>query len=125
MSCALARPRTLALLALAAAIATAAAILVVGGGSSGSSEDWAAPNADTSNTRRTGGPIDSTSVGRLGVAWTLPLSALYTATPIVLDGVGLRARTCSQTSSRSTCTAAACAGRRRSTRRAPARTGSP
>jgi alcohol dehydrogenase (cytochrome c) len=49
--------------------------------------DWAAPNADLSNTRRVGGPIDVASVGRLHVAWRVPLRGLYAATPVVVGGV--------------------------------------
>jgi outer membrane protein assembly factor BamB len=48
--------------------------------------DWAAPNADLSNTRRTGGPIDAASVSQLKVAWTLPWASAA-ATPIVVGGV--------------------------------------
>jgi outer membrane protein assembly factor BamB len=50
---------------------------------------WRTPNADLSNTRRVGGPIDSRSVSKLDFAWRVPLkqSSLYVATPIVVGGV--------------------------------------
>jgi outer membrane protein assembly factor BamB len=53
---------------------------------------WASSNADPSNTRAVGGPIDSASVPRLKVAWTVPIEARslyggYAAAPIVLDRV--------------------------------------
>jgi alcohol dehydrogenase (cytochrome c) len=55
---------------------------------------WSAPNGDKANTRRVRGPIDSRSVSRLGVAWTVPIKATsdrwagsYAATPVVVDGV--------------------------------------
>jgi outer membrane protein assembly factor BamB len=49
-------------------------------------------NVDTSNTRYAGGPIDSTNVSKLEVAWTLPLSAKseygsYSSTPVISNGV--------------------------------------
>ena len=50
------------------------------------------PNADLSNTRYAGGPIDAATVAKLEVAWTLPLSAKseygsYSSSPIVAGGV--------------------------------------
>jgi len=70
------------------------ALTAVGCGDSGSAErspqeaaSWAAPNGDVANHRRATSTIDAASVGRLRVAWRLPLSGLYAATPIVLDGV--------------------------------------
>lgn len=50
------------------------------------------PNGDTSNTRHVGGPIDSSTVSKLEVAWTLPLSAKseygsYSSSPIIGNGV--------------------------------------
>ena len=52
---------------------------------------WAHPNGDLANTRSVGGPIDVSSVSRLGVAWTVPITATgqfggYASTPIVVDG---------------------------------------
>jgi len=52
-----------------------------GGGGPG----WLAPNADLSSTRWISGPIDSRSVGRLALAWQVPLSGV--ATPLVAGGV--------------------------------------
>jgi alcohol dehydrogenase (cytochrome c) len=49
--------------------------------------DWAAPNSDLANTRRVGGPINTASVSRLRVAWTLPLVVGYVATPVIYGGV--------------------------------------
>jgi outer membrane protein assembly factor BamB len=48
---------------------------------------WTAPDADLSNTRHVGGPIDAASVHKLKVAWRVPLHGLYAATPIVVGGV--------------------------------------
>jgi outer membrane protein assembly factor BamB len=50
------------------------------------------PNSNTSNTRYTGGPIDSANVAQLRVAWTLPLSAKseygsYSSSPIIANGI--------------------------------------
>jgi outer membrane protein assembly factor BamB len=50
------------------------------------------PNLDLANTRDVGGPIDSATVSKLHVAWTLPITAKseygsYSSTPIVSDGV--------------------------------------
>lgn len=83
---------------------SAAALLALGGGAGcGAGEDesdaaakqsqtpapgtWPAPNGDAGNHRRVEGPIDAGSVSRLRVAWRVPLGALYSATPIVVDGV--------------------------------------
>lgn len=54
--------------------------------------DWALPNGDPQNTREaTGSPIDSSTVHRLGTAWTydVPGSALFgnlTTNPVVSQG---------------------------------------
>ncbi|HEX4812615.1 MAG TPA: PQQ-binding-like beta-propeller repeat protein [Nonomuraea sp.] len=55
---------------------------------------WSQPNADKAGTRRVGGPIDSRTVSRLGVAWRVPITARtdlwpggHAATPVVVDGV--------------------------------------
>lgn len=50
------------------------------------------PNFDTSNTRRTSGPIDRADVSKLATAWSMPLTARsaygsYSASPIVSGGV--------------------------------------
>jgi glucose dehydrogenase len=54
--------------------------------------EWDYANADEANRRSVGGPIDSASVSRLELAWTIPIEAKslyggYAATPIVVDGV--------------------------------------
>jgi outer membrane protein assembly factor BamB/plastocyanin len=56
------------------------------------SASWSFPGADLQNTRHVGGPIDSSNVGTLGVAWTVPLTATgtfgaYATTPVVIGGV--------------------------------------
>jgi outer membrane protein assembly factor BamB len=67
-------------------------------GSSGSSPESGLltgsgyPNTDTSNTRYSGGPIDSTTVSKLAVTWTLPLTTKseygsYSSSPIISNGV--------------------------------------
>jgi outer membrane protein assembly factor BamB len=48
---------------------------------------WPSPDADAHNTRRVGGPIDATTVAKLGVAWRFPLSTAYTATAAIAGGV--------------------------------------
>jgi outer membrane protein assembly factor BamB len=58
----------------------------------GAGASWSLPGADLQNTRHVGGPIDSSNVGTLGVAWTVPLTASgtfgsYATTPVVVDGV--------------------------------------
>jgi outer membrane protein assembly factor BamB len=75
----------------------AAVIAVTSGGSSSSSERATLtgsgyPNGNTSNTRYVGGPIDSSNVSKLSVAWTLPLSARseygsYSSAPVIANGV--------------------------------------
>jgi len=77
--------------------ATVAVALVTGCGSArrdaGSSASavagpsWPSPDADARNTRRVGGPIDATTVAKLGVAWRFPLPVAYTATAAVAGGV--------------------------------------
>jgi outer membrane protein assembly factor BamB len=78
--------------ALTLALMVAAAILLgVGCGETGGRSDaggvWAAPNADLQNTRRVEGPIDVSSVSRLRQAWTFPMVAGITSTPLIVDGV--------------------------------------
>jgi outer membrane protein assembly factor BamB/cytochrome c5 len=51
---------------------------------------WAYPNGDERNTRNAGGPINTSTVSDLGVAWTVPITAAgqfggYASTPIVVD----------------------------------------
>jgi glucose dehydrogenase len=53
---------------------------------------WSLPGADLQNSRDVGGPIDASNVSSLGVAWTLPITAVtefggYAATPVVSGGV--------------------------------------
>jgi outer membrane protein assembly factor BamB len=50
------------------------------------------PNVNLSNTRYAGGPIDSATVSKLKVAWTLPLTAKslygsYSSAPVISNGV--------------------------------------
>jgi outer membrane protein assembly factor BamB len=50
------------------------------------------PNANIANTRYAGGPIDSSTVSKLELAWSLPLTATseygsYSSTPIISNGV--------------------------------------
>jgi outer membrane protein assembly factor BamB len=50
------------------------------------------PNGNPSNTRYVGGPIDSATVSKLELAWTLPLSARseygsYSSAPVISHGV--------------------------------------
>lgn len=52
---------------------------------------WAYPNGDLANSRRVGGPIAKDTVERLGVAWTMPITAAgafggYASTPIIVGG---------------------------------------
>lgn len=52
--------------------------------------EWAHPNGDLANTRNVASEIDVSSVSRLGVAWTVPITAAgtfggYASTPIILD----------------------------------------
>ncbi|MER6949281.1 PQQ-binding-like beta-propeller repeat protein [Nonomuraea sp. NPDC000554] len=63
-------------------------------GDYGVAPTWSAPNGNKANTRRVRGPIDSRSVSRLGVAWSVPIKApsdrwagSYATTPVVADGV--------------------------------------
>lgn len=77
----------LALLALLLLVAAGCGDSGSADSSPGDAAAWPAPNGDAANHRRAAGSIDAGSVGRLGVAWRLPLAAAYAATPIVLDGV--------------------------------------
>jgi outer membrane protein assembly factor BamB len=81
----------------AVVVVAVAAIAVVSLGSSSSSSESALltgsgyPNGNTSNTRFTQGPINSTNVSQLQPAWTLPLTAKsqygsYSASPIISGG---------------------------------------
>ena len=55
---------------------------------------WTQPGADLANTRDVASAITSSSVKRLGVAWTVPLTistshtdGAYATTPVVVNGV--------------------------------------
>jgi outer membrane protein assembly factor BamB len=83
-------------LVLALLIATSSTVLVAcGSSSSGDTVSFtgsAYPNVDPSNSRHASGPIDSSSVSELEVAWTLPLTAAstfgaYSSSPAVSNGV--------------------------------------
>ena len=80
----------------------AASLLMVACGSSSNksssaattsaSASWSLPGGDLQNTRRVGGPINSSNVSKLGVAWTVPLTAsgtfgAFATTPVVVNGV--------------------------------------
>jgi outer membrane protein assembly factor BamB len=90
-------PRAAWLAAGAVLIVVVAAVALSSGGSSSSPESdlltgSGYPNANTSNTRYVGGPIESASVSKLAVAWTLPLTAKseygsYSAAPVIANGV--------------------------------------
>jgi outer membrane protein assembly factor BamB len=49
--------------------------------------DWPLPNADLANTRRVEGPIDSSSVARLRLAWKHRMTSGITSTPAIVDDV--------------------------------------
>jgi outer membrane protein assembly factor BamB len=53
---------------------------------------WTMPNGDLSQTRDVGGPINSSTVTQLGVAWKVPILAsgafgVYFTSPVVVNGV--------------------------------------
>jgi outer membrane protein assembly factor BamB len=77
-------------------IAASSALLVAcGSSSSGATVSYNGsgyPNGDPANTRNTSGPIKSSTVNELEVAWTLPINAesafgSYASSPIVSKGV--------------------------------------
>jgi outer membrane protein assembly factor BamB len=85
---------------VAGAVLVVVAVVVVALVSLGSSASTQAPqltgsgypNANASNTRYAGGPIDSATVAKLGVAWRLALSAKseygsYSSAPVIANGV--------------------------------------
>jgi outer membrane protein assembly factor BamB len=91
-------PKAAWIAAAAVVVLVALAVVLSSLGSSSSSTEGLAltgsgyPNTDTSNTRYVGGPINSTNVSQLGVAWTLPLTAKseygsYSSAPIITGGV--------------------------------------
>jgi outer membrane protein assembly factor BamB/uncharacterized cupredoxin-like copper-binding protein len=80
----------------------AASLLMVACGSSSNksssaattsaSASWSLPGGDLQNTRHVGGPINTSNVSTLGVAWTVPLTAsgtfgAFATTPVVVNGV--------------------------------------
>jgi outer membrane protein assembly factor BamB len=85
------------LAAAAVVVLAAAALALILAHSSSSAESSLLtgsgyPNVNTSNTRFLGGPIDSATVSKLEVAWTLPLTTKseygsYSSAPIVSNGV--------------------------------------
>jgi alcohol dehydrogenase (cytochrome c) len=53
---------------------------------------WTLPQANLQSTRDVAGPINSSNVSQLGVAWTVPITASgpvggYATTPVVVNGV--------------------------------------
>jgi glucose dehydrogenase len=85
-------PRAALLVAL---LALASVVLSSCGGSSAPTytlNGSGSPNGNLANTRFAGGPINSSTVKKLGVAWHLPLTAkslygAYSSTPIISNGV--------------------------------------
>ena len=70
----------------------AAAIASSPSPSSARPSTWGWPGADPQNSRDVGGPINASSVSKLGVAWTDPITAQaafggYATTPVVVGGV--------------------------------------
>ena len=61
----------------------------------GAAADWTLPGANLQNTRAVAGPITSSDVSQLGVAWCVPIEATtssgttdgYSTTPVVVHGV--------------------------------------
>jgi outer membrane protein assembly factor BamB len=78
-------------------MALAGTVVWTGCGSSSSAEELqfngtGHPGVDLANTRQVGGPIDSSNVSQLEVAWTMPLTGQstygsYASTPIISKGV--------------------------------------
>lgn len=59
-------------------------------GSATVADTWAHPNGDLANTRNASGGISTSTVTKLGVAWSVPITAAgtfggYASTPIVVD----------------------------------------
>jgi len=55
--------------------------------SSPAAAGWTLPGANPQNTRDVASAITSSNVSNLGVAWCVPLSGGYAATPVVVNGV--------------------------------------
>jgi outer membrane protein assembly factor BamB len=80
-----------------ALLITASSILLVACGSSSSADSVSFtgsgyPNSDLANTRQVKGPIDSSTVDELKIAWTLPITGessfgSYASSPIISKGV--------------------------------------
>ncbi len=76
-------------------IAVGLILLLSGSSSSGEDLEFTGsgyPGVDVANTRQATGPIDSSNVAELKVAWTLPLTAqssygAYASSPIIAKGV--------------------------------------
>jgi outer membrane protein assembly factor BamB len=84
--------------ALAAVVAVVAVLVALVASHSSSSAESSLltgsgyGNVNTSNTRYVGGPIDSATVSKLAVAWTLPLTTKseygsYSSAPVISNGV--------------------------------------
>jgi outer membrane protein assembly factor BamB len=82
----------LCLLAAAHASGTSSASTAPHAGAAAVSATWSLPGADLANTRDVSGPINSSTVNQLGVAWTVPITpsggaGVYATTPVVAGGV--------------------------------------
>ena len=86
----------LRLLGVCLLVATSLLVAACGGGDNNTSTaartSWALPGADLQNSRNVGGPINASNVSRLGVAWTVPITAhgafgAYATTPVAANGV--------------------------------------
>ncbi len=80
-----------AALALAAASGCGAGAAGTRSATATAAREWSAPDADRSNTRRLDTAIDAANVRSLRIAWSVPLSGTYAATPVVVDGVAYTA----------------------------------
>jgi outer membrane protein assembly factor BamB len=78
--------------------ASAASTVPASSATTGAAAAWALPGSDMQNTRDVASAITSANVGRLGVAWCVPIESTgeahsagvtdgYTATPVVVNGV--------------------------------------
>ena len=111
----------LRLLGVSLLVATSLLVAACGGGDNNTSTaartNWALPGADLQNSRNVGGPINASNVSKLGVAWTVPITAhgafgAYATTPVAANGV-VYTQDLASTSRRSTAKAARCSGRKR------------
>jgi outer membrane protein assembly factor BamB len=78
---------------LGAVVALSVVVLVGCGGKAADPRPavWTAPGADRQNTRHVGGLIDARSVTTLHRVWSLPLTSLYVASPVVVGGIAYTA----------------------------------